>query len=265
MRNNIKKKNKECRNDFRYNKSNRNILLTGTIDPSVFNNTNVKITNSKERLLQYETAIRRYIQESEFNKIVFVENSGYQFDEEVFKEMAKSYGKKFEFLRVKTDVNKTIELGKSYGEAILIKEGINKSELLKDESIIYKVTGRIFLKNSRQICKSLNKAMNQFIVFNKSKWCNTMFFKVNKDDFNNVLKDAYLYCDEKKGKDIESVYFDLLSNSNIEIKSFNKYPDLTGIVGTTGAKYDRSKIKMLIKNILIKFGFFTLNNRKWGI
>ena len=244
---------------------NKNILLTGTINPTIFNNTNVKLINKDERLRQYEDSITKYIKYSVFNKIVFIENSGYPFDERKFKEIAKKYGKLFEFLQISTDVNKTIDLGKSYGEAILIKEGIERSRLLENEDIIYKVTGRIFLKNSKKLWNNSENKKNQFIVFNKSKWCNTMFFKVNKEDFNNVLKNAYLYCNEKQGKDIESVYYDLLSKSNIKVDTFSKYPDLTGVVGTTGEKYDRSKIKMFIKNILIKIGFYTLNDKNWGI
>ena len=79
------------------------------------------------------------------------------------------------------------------------------------------------------------------------------------------MKDAYLYCDESKGKDIESVYFDLLIKSDINVGTFRKYPDLTGTVGTTGKEYDRKKVKMFFKNILLKFGYFTLNDKKWGI
>ena len=240
------------------------LLLTGTIDTSKFGNSNVKLTNTKERLNQYQSAITRYIEESVFNNIVFIENSGYEFDYKKFEKLAEKNHKKFEFMQVETDIEKTIKLGKSYGEAILIKRGIEESKLLKKAKCIYKVTGRIFLKNSKQICKGKNE-QNQFIVFNKSKWCNTSFFKVSKDDFENVLKNAYLYCDESKGKDLESVYFDLLIKSNLKVSTFKKYPELIGVVGTTGERYDRSKFKIFIKNILIKLGFFTLNDKKWGI
>lgn len=246
-------------------KCKNSILLTGTIDTSKFGNTNVKLIDTNQRLNQYENAISNYIADSAFNNIIFVENSGYKFDYEKFNLLASKYNKNFEFIQVETDIEKTKNLGKSYGEAILIKEGIEKSKLLRNQKYIYKVTGRIFLKNSKQICKTRENNKSEFIVFNKSHWCNTMFFKVKKDDYEKVLKDAYLYCNEQKGKDIESVYYDLLIKSDIQVKSFSKYPDLTGIIGTTGEKYDREKWKMFIKNILIKFGFYTLNDKKWGI
>lgn len=55
------------------------LLLTGTIDPSVFNNTNVKITAAQERLEQYVTSIKSYIDTEIFANVVFVENSGAAF------------------------------------------------------------------------------------------------------------------------------------------------------------------------------------------
>lgn len=62
------------------------LLLTGTIDPNVFNTNkddkpiNVYLTDARERLNQYNAAIERYIKESSFDSIVFAENSGAKFD-----------------------------------------------------------------------------------------------------------------------------------------------------------------------------------------
>ena len=53
----------------------------------------------------------------------------------------------FEYIYVKTDIEKTIRLGKSYGEAVLMEYGIKYSELLKEEEFIYKCTGRVLVKN----------------------------------------------------------------------------------------------------------------------
>ena len=52
------------------------LMLTGTINPAAYNNTNVVLTDAEERLKQYERAIAYYIKETKFEKIIFVENSG---------------------------------------------------------------------------------------------------------------------------------------------------------------------------------------------
>ena len=72
------------------------LLMTGTIDSSVYNNTGVVVINTDERLQQYEYAIERYIKYSDFNCIIFADNSGYEFNYRKFYNMAKTYNKKFE-------------------------------------------------------------------------------------------------------------------------------------------------------------------------
>lgn len=93
------------------------LLLTGTIDSSVYNNVGNQITDIRVRLNQYEESIRRYIKETPFDPIVFIDNSGYQFDEERFKKLAEKEGKEFEFIKGSICVEEIIKKGKSYGDA----------------------------------------------------------------------------------------------------------------------------------------------------
>lgn len=65
------------------------LLLTGTIDTKVFNDTNVVVTDTQERYNQYIETICRYISDSKFDKIVFVENSGYGFPVDTINSLAK--------------------------------------------------------------------------------------------------------------------------------------------------------------------------------
>ena len=123
------------------------LLLTGTIDPSIFNNTNVKITAAQERLGQYISSIKSYIDTGLFGNVVFVENSGAAFPLQEIQEYARQKNQNFELIQIKTDVEKTIELGKSYGEADCIEQGLLRSELAKNEEFFVKCTGRVFVKN----------------------------------------------------------------------------------------------------------------------
>lgn len=51
-----------------------NLLLTGTIDPSKFNNTMTTLTDVHIRLHQYEVAIEGWIRKSIFQDFIFIEN-----------------------------------------------------------------------------------------------------------------------------------------------------------------------------------------------
>ena len=149
--------------NFKLNEKNSGyaLLLTGTIDPSVFGNPNTVLTDVDQRLGQYQETIERYILESPFTKIVFAENSGYLFPSHEMQLLANNHGKEFEFLFVKID--KEIK-SKAFGEADLIDKAMKQSRLLQDESVIYKMTGRVFLLNSHEILRKNVSEKREFIT-----------------------------------------------------------------------------------------------------
>lgn len=233
------------------------ILLTGTIDTTVFNNTNVKVTDLQVRLRQYCEAIEFYIAKTSFDKIVFAENSGYAFDCEKYKKIAERYGKHFELVRVITDYEKTISLGKSYGEADCIEQGVIKSQLLSDEKSFYKVTGRVIVRN---IHKIIDKSDCSRCIFrNDLKRCYTVFFKLNMEDFKKYFTDCKERCNESKDIDIETVFYQIIIENDLQIKTFRYYPQYDGIIGTIGIAYNDPKFTLLIKNICLRLGMFSKN------
>lgn len=241
------------------------LLMTGTIDTSTFNNTGVVVTNTLDRLNQYEKAIETYIRYSDFEYIVFSDNSGYKFDYEKFKNMAQDYNKEFEFISLPGYYNETLNYGKSYGESRLITDTINKSTLINDKDVIFKVTGRVYVKNINKLIKKMRKYDNVFISYNKSKYVLTSFFKVKVSDYNRILSDAYNDCNDNIDMNLESVYYKRLLKIKSRVKCFKYYPDLDGIIGGFGFKYNKPKWNLFIRNILIKLGFFSIREGNWGM
>lgn len=241
------------------------LLMTGTIDSSRFNNTGVVITNTLERLNQYESTIENYIKYSDFDYIVFAENSGYNFNYKKFNMMAKKHNKKFEFLSLDGYYDETLKYGKSYGESRLMTDAIKKSVLINDNDTIFKVTGRIYVKNINKLIQKMKKYDNVFISYNKSKYVLTSFFKVKVSDYKKILSDSYIDCNDNIDKNIESAFYNRLLKSKLDTKCFKIYPDLDGIVGGLGCRYNKDKLNLLIRNILIKLGFFSLREGNWGM
>ena len=234
------------------------VLLTGTIDSGKFHNVGNRIIDINERLDQYVNSIYSYIVDSAFNVIVFGENSGYAFDESVFVELAHKHGKEFEYVRCNSYVDETIKRGKSYGEARLISEALQTSRLLANENTIYKCTGRIYLKNSHQICNTKNKHQNEFIVYQNKNWCFTNLFKFSKSDYQKYWINAYEKCNEREGKDIERVFFDILTSvKELDIGSFSVWPYFDGIQGSTLEAYTGGMIERVLRTIMCKLGFFS--------
>ena len=243
------------------------LLLTGTIDSTVYNNVGNKIVDVNERLLQYESCIERYIKESPFTKIVFIENSGDPFDAKKFIAMAENCeimgggGKKFEFISGTIKYDEIMKKGKSFGDAYLIYEALEKSSLLNEAEIFYKITGRIFLLNAYEIYKTRNKFRNEFIVYDDMGWCLTNIFKANITDYRNVLADIWKDCDETTVNDIEIAFYKRLKCSEIEIGSFLTYPHFDGKMGATLRNYSGGKAERIVRNIMARFHCFFIRSR----
>lgn len=236
-----------------------NLLLTGTINPSFYNNTNVVLTNQHKRLLQYETAINYYITNSIFDNIIFVENSSYEFDAKKFQKLAHEYSKHFEYIPIITDKNKTIQYGKSYGEADCIYKGVTLSKLLYNEKSFFKITGRVILKNNNKFIK-YNDDKSRFIFRNDLQKCYTVFFKANIEEYNRFFFNVQNLCNESKNIDIETVFYHIVSENQLKIETFKNYPLLYGTIGTTGESYNDSNIVFFIKNLMARFGMFSYSD-----
>jgi len=244
------------------------LLLTGTIAPNLFkrqNDTaavNVNLTDEKERLTQYESAITEYIKNSAFTDIVFAENSGAKFDDEKFKRLAEENGKAFEYiLRTLSDeqIERMKRCGKSYGEADVIDYAIKNSRLISSADVIYKVTGRLFLRNSKKI---VGKSTTAFIARNKIHWLDTQCFRLNKQDYLNYLSSADMLMDDYNCGNIEHVWCVLLEKSKAKVECFKSYPRLSGSVGSSGKNYDKPLWKYIAFDILCLTGYFKMKKPK---
>lgn len=243
------------------------LLLTGTINPNIFsidnslNPINVYLTNCEERLEQYNTTIERYIKKSVFDEIVFVENSGAEFDARRFEDLAEKHGKKFEFLFRSLDQKQIHRMqlkGKSYGEADLIDFAFRNSQLIEQACQVYKATGRAFLTNSKKVVSNLP---NLFIAKNKIGWVNTEFFKVDKQDYFTYLAGGVNVMDDYQSLNIERVWYKMIKESGggMRTHAFKVFPRLHGVIGSAVNKnYDKSNAKYMICDFICAIGYFNL-------
>lgn len=242
------------------------ILLTGTIDPSFFyidkrlNPINIVLNDTSQRLRQYEDAIQYYITNTPFSKIVFAENSGYSFQEKKYEALAHEHGKKFEYIRrhlSSEEIHLMQIKGKSYGEADLIDYAMKKSILIKQSDYIYKVTGRVSLRNPWQILSE--GGGTRFVIKNKIGWCNTEFFEINKKDYFHYFSNSSLLMDDYNAMNIERVWYQIIHDSKIDVRCFRRFPRLHGIIGSTNGKaYDKKWWEYVICDLLCIIGYFNI-------
>lgn len=233
------------------------LLLTGTLDPSAFDG---NVDNLSTRLQEYDTSISKFITKTQFNPIVFIENSGYPFDEGRYQELAEKNRKSFEFLRGSLQKEEVKNRGKGYGDALLVHEALQKSKLLSDVEFFYKMTGRIFLLNSDAIIKSCYKHRNEFISYDGMGWVMTWLFKMNRKDYDRIMEDVYLECDEPAVRDMEICYWLRLYQSDVDVSCFETYPLIEGNMGKTGTPYTKSRLDYTLRNIGANLGVFTMKS-----
>lgn len=234
------------------------ILLTASIDPTASNTPLTQLTNPQVRLKQYLVNINRLIESKAFDVIIFCENTNYSFDNALLMEKAKSYNVHLEFLKFTGNYSKISELGKGYGEGEIIKHTLENSKYLNEDSVFYKLTGRVFVKNINRIVK---KDGHKELIFIRAQRAvpiiDARFFKTSVKFFKENLIDAYKEVNDIKKNYLEMVYFNKLKKIN-NIERFAEYPKFTGLSGSTGEKYDQSRYEYAKYSLLLKLGFLNL-------
>ncbi len=218
------------------------ILLTACIQPHD-NITMLKISDPQLRLQQYRKALIYWISQTAIEKIVFCDNSNYQFDVTEFEQLAQRCAKQIEFLRFSGNKEKVIECGKGYGEGEIIQYFIENSHLLKGETHFLKITGRVIVENFGDLYPYIqNKPANYFNasrIFDRRRSANTVFFMVNVDIYKKYLMAVFRKVRDDQGIVFEKLIRQALLKNNVLTENFPTYPLIDGMEAGTGMPYKK--------------------------
>ncbi len=236
------------------------ILLTACINPNGMSFT--KLQDSKIRRLQYEQALDFYLKKTNL-KIVFVENTdtyiGDKYD-------CYIHQGRLEFITfMGNDYSR--ELGKGYGEAIILKYAVEHSILLGKAESIVKITGRLCVLN---ICQLVNLFCVKNTVYanhwnyNGKFWCNSQFFIAPVSFLRN-----YFLLDISKLNDSKGDYFECLLYNKIQEwkRKTGKYHEfylpinIIGMSGTTGKVFKKKRlryIRTMIRFLMHLMGIYNI-------
>ena len=131
------------------------LLLTACVNPN--GTAYTMLQDSNERLRQYREGLDWYLKHVS-NKIVFVENTGY--DISPMYEEAITAGRLEVLTFQGNDFDKS--KGKGYGEALIIEYALNNSEFLKGDVNVVKITGRLICEN---VAKMAGRYINTEVVY----------------------------------------------------------------------------------------------------
>lgn len=230
------------------------LLMTGTIKPF----SNIKHCDVNIRYAEYMENIRRYIMQSNFDAVIFAENSGYEIDIGYLKKLAEENNKKFEYLNVSMDSGVS-STNMSVGDASIIKAALNRSEILTELKCFWKVSGRLWINNINLIlAKTRESQKNVFLYAPKYNSIQTWLFKASIYDLKNFfLTDEVI--DSMANSCIEYEFKAVYDNhkNELALERFPAYPDVWG-VNSSGNQYTSSRGKFYLRNLFLKAGYYTV-------
>lgn len=237
------------------------LIITGCIAP--VSQKYLVLTNTEERLRQYINSIKYYLEKSCFKKIIFCDNSNYdyKYKDDIYN-IATKMGKKFEWLSFLGNTQKIVNQGKGYGEGEIIKYVLKNSTILKSCSFFAKVTGRLIITNINEILQKVN--FNKYKIFMnadiyRKRGIDTRFYIIRKDIY--ILNYMNIY---KKVNDniespiaLEDIFYLKTQKCKTGWHNIFPFPRFLGISGGNGRNYAKeSEIKLKVFDFLCKKNHF---------
>ena len=241
------------------------IILTCTINPGDMPNL-VRI-NTETRLQDYKKSFNFWINNKDTNKIIFIENSGY--DLTFFKNLAKSnQGKEIEILSTNSNNFLDKKRGKGFGEHTCLKEVFDLSKISKKTDYFIGVTGRHCINNFNFILKDIisNDTDIYDNLSDNLKFSDTNIYGGSKKFFLD-----YLLKETKKTTDIKGYFFEnQVANATLKavsdgmsLSKIPVYPNIEGYLGTNGKKYKQNIFKMIKLFFFRKLKIYFFNHKKY--
>ena len=218
------------------------LLLTATVQPAdviYCDRADVAL-----RLADYLHAFRFWLGEPLVRRIVFVENSG--FDLRPFREMAGRPAFKDKeveilgFRQAPFDRN----LGKSYGEALIIQHALSHSRLLGDDGYVIKGTGRYVPTNFYKVWPNVACEPAAYVVANFYAYPNeadSRFFACYKEFLSRYLVPVTPDINDGGGFYFEHALAKAIGNAVRDGHIWSAWPGgglfVDGVQGSTNTSY----------------------------
>lgn len=208
------------------------ILMTACIIPDGMGFT--ALQNPEIRKAQYLEAIDFYLNNTACD-IVFCENTG----TDIFDQIAspEKY-RRLEYLTFRgNDYDKNI--GKGYGEAMIIGHAIRNSQLIQRADYIIKVTGRVKVLNIGEVFDIAARGGKRPVIaleLSSEDWAKSVCFMAPKYWLGNIVEKEGCLLDDINGKSFETMlYRAIVQSPQMSLRRF--YPIIDGVSGSSGAPY----------------------------
>lgn len=215
------------------------LIITGCIAPKK-DVPFLAVSETQERLEEYEETLRWAIFESPFTEIVYADNSGY--DLEVLQKYvieAKKKEKALELLGFSLSDPLVLQ-GKGYGEGKIMEYVLQNSKLISEnkEQYFYKLTGRLKIANIHEVMKG-NRVDKVYFFRNYPLYemLDTRFYGMPTEIYRQYFLAAYTKVNDEKLSYLEKIFYEICEENRISYQCMKKYPEFRGRSGSTGTVY----------------------------
>ncbi len=118
------------------------LLITASLDPG--ETPQVALRDVRQRTLRHMEGLIAWLRDPYVERVVFAKNCALPIRTEVLIRLAECYRKELEFVQVASSPL-TPRQGKGFGEGDLIRQALEKSELLRASHDFFKITGKLFM------------------------------------------------------------------------------------------------------------------------
>jgi hypothetical protein len=207
------------------------LLLTATIDPGV---TPMVVRHDPAlRLQDYLSALGNWLASGTAPRVVFCENSGY--DLAPLKRAAQGHGCEIEFISFFGNQDGATK-GKGYAELKIIEHALQESALLARSEVIVKCTGRLTVRNSMRVMRSI--ATSKFDVMCSLKqylsFADSRLFAATPSFVRHHLLPQTHIIDDHAGVYFEHALACATASAVAEREQWRPFPTLPRIEGFSG-------------------------------
>jgi hypothetical protein len=239
------------------------ILLTSTIkvrnDVPILNR-----SNTNTRLSDYQQSLAQWMDEKNTPKLVFCENSGYDLSslEKNCREN-NPHQKEIEFISFVNN-NYPIEFGKGYGEMNIIEYALKNSRLIHPDSLVIKITGRLYIAGIGDIIKRMRKKQIADCYCNMRgnlNWAQSYIFCATVSFIKEYLLPRKHLINDQNEVYFEHVLARAVHASLADGKAWSTLPGFLNIKGfsaSSGDNYSRSIISQIKGHLFYHLKIFVM-------
>jgi hypothetical protein len=211
------------------------LVLHATVDPRgvVF----VKRDDPLKRFEDYRQALRKWITRDDFDKLVFVENSGYDISElRAIAEQSSLDKDAIEFLSYDGQ-DFPRELGKGYGETMNFEHVLNNSKILSDDDMFIRSNGRYYVENMHVFFEALQPPTEILIEFRQYlAYADVTVLGGTVDFFRRYVCPYGREVNDSKGYYMEHAYARAAHRAIADGLVWRPFPEVPSVVGYSGTE-----------------------------